>query len=106
MKFPRGSAGLLLGVEDIVQPPWKYGDKLSLSGLKMDVLTVSALDKIHTCVDLLIANGKLKDMGSIKANYFAYLDPQKIDYDTPAMWEMLGNNELIDAFQLTYVELK
>ena len=75
-------------------------DSDALSGLKMDTLTVSALDKIHTCVDLLIANGRLEDKGSIKDNYFAYLDPRKLDYDTPEMWKMLGDNALIDAFQM------
>ena len=75
-------------------------DSDALSGLKMDTLTVSALDKIHTCVDLLIASGRLEDKGSIKENYFAYLDPKKLDYDTPEMWKMLGDNALIDAFQM------
>jgi DNA polymerase-3 subunit alpha len=72
-----------------------------LSGLKMDVLTVSALDKIHKCIDLLIEDEKIKDMGSIKKNYFTYIDPRKLDYNTPEMWEMLAENSLIDAFQLT-----
>ena len=67
----------------------------------MDVLTVSALDKIHKCIDLLIEDEKIKDMGSIKKNYFTYIDPRKIDYNTPEMWEMLAENSLIDAFQLT-----
>lgn len=72
-----------------------------LSGLKMDVLTVSALDKIHKCIDLLIEDERIEDMGSIKDNYFTYIDPRKIDYDAPEMWEMLAENSLIDAFQLT-----
>ena len=67
--------------------------------LKFDALTVSALDKLHQTVDLLIENGFIEDKGSIKANYDAYIHPDILDYKSEKMWEMLGNNDLIDAFQ-------
>ena len=67
--------------------------------LKFDALTVSALDKLHQTVDLLIENGFIEDKGSIKANYDAYIYPDILDYKSEKMWDMLGNNDLIDAFQ-------
>lgn len=67
--------------------------------LKFDALTVSALDKLHQTVDLLIENGFIEDKGSIKSNYDAYIYPDILDYKSEKMWEMLGNNDLIDAFQ-------
>ena len=68
-------------------------------GLKIDVLTIEALDKIHKAMDLLLEDGVIEDKGSLKANYDAYLHPDVLEYTDPKMWEMLGENALIDAFQ-------
>ena len=67
--------------------------------LKFDCLTILGLDKEHKCVDLLIEKGILQDQGSIKATYDKYLHPDVLDYTTKEMWDLVGNNEIIDAFQ-------
>lgn len=67
--------------------------------LKFDCLTILGLDKEHKAVDLLIEKGVLEDQGSIKATYDKYIHPDVLDYDTTEMWDMIGNNEIIDAFQ-------
>lgn len=67
--------------------------------LKFDCLTILGLDKQHKCVDLLIDKGIIQDQGSIKATYEKYLHPDVLDYDSKEMWRMLGDNEIIDAFQ-------
>ena len=68
-------------------------------GLKIDVLTIEAADKIHKTIDLLLEDGVIEDKGSIKATYDAYLHPDVLEYDDPEMWKLLGENSLIDAFQ-------
>lgn len=67
--------------------------------LKFDCLTILGLDKEHKCVDMLINKGIIEDQGSIKANYDKYIHPDVLDYDTKEMWDLIGNNEIIDAFQ-------
>lgn len=67
--------------------------------LKFDCLTILGLDKEHKAVDLLIEKGVLEDQGSIKATYDKYIHPDVLDYSTTEMWDMIGNNEIIDAFQ-------
>lgn len=67
--------------------------------LKFDCLTILGLDKEHKCIDLLIDKGILQDQGSIKATYDKYIHPDVLDYDTEEMWDLVGNNEIIDAFQ-------
>ena len=67
--------------------------------LKFDCLTILGLDKEHKCIDLLIDKGILQDQGSIKATYDKYIHPDVLDYDTKEMWDLVGNNEIIDAFQ-------
>ncbi len=68
-------------------------------GLKIDVLTIKALDKMQKCVELLSKYGYLQDQGSLKATYDKYIHPDVLDYDTPEMWNLIGENKLIDAFQ-------
>lgn len=67
--------------------------------LKFDCLTILGLDKEHKCIDLLTEKGILQDQGSIKATYDKYIHPDVLDYDTKEMWDLVGNNEIIDAFQ-------
>lgn len=70
-----------------------------MGALKFDCLTISNLDMIHSALDLLIDNKVIKDRGSIKANYDAYIHPDVLDYTDPRMWEVLDNGQLINAFQ-------
>ena len=69
------------------------------SGLKEDLLTVKALDKIRLCMDLLIEAGYIEWQGSLRKTYDKYLHPDVLDYDTSEMWDMVGNNEVVDLFQ-------
>jgi len=68
-------------------------------GLKIDVLTIQALDKIHTTVDLLVKYKLIEDQGSIKATYDKYIHPDVLEYEDAKMWKMIADNDLIDAFQ-------
>lgn len=74
-------------------------DSDACGGLKIDVLTIKALDKQHTAIDLLIKHGLIEDKGSIKATYNKYLHPDRLEYNNLDMWRMIAENNLIDAFQ-------
>lgn len=78
---------------------YNMGDSDYCGGLKIDVLTIQALDKLHKTIDLLLENNLIEDQGSIESTYNKYLHPDVLEYDDKKMWDMLGNNELIDAFQ-------
>ena len=67
--------------------------------LKFDCLTILGLDKEHKAVDLLIEKGIIEDKGDLKTNYDAYIHPDVLDYEDKEMWRMIGDNEIIDAFQ-------
>ncbi len=69
------------------------------SGLKEDLLTVKALDKLRLCMDLLVADGYMEWQGSLRKTYDKYLHPDVLDYDTPEMWDMVGRGEITDLFQ-------
>jgi len=78
---------------------YNMGDSDYLGGMKFDFLTVQALDKIRLTLDFMIKDGVIEDQGSLKANYDKYLHPDVLDYDSPEMWRMIGNNDIIDLFQ-------
>ena len=69
------------------------------SGLKMDLLTIEALDKIRTCMEMLIDTGYMKWQGSLRDTYNKYLHPDVLDYDTKEMWDMVARNDVTDLFQ-------
>ena len=70
-----------------------------MGGLKVDLLTIQALDKIRTTVDMLVEDGYMEWQGSLRETYNKYLHPDVLDYETEEMWDLLGNNEVIDLFQ-------
>lgn len=68
--------------------------------LKYDFLTIEALDKIRKTLDLLIDFNYIKPEKTLKETYNKYLHPDVLNYTDNKIWEELGNNEIIDAFQM------
>ena len=77
---------------------WDMNDSDYMGCLKYDFLTIEALDKIRTAMDLLVEDGLMQDQGSLKANYDHYLHPDVLEY-SKKMWEPGGNGEVINLFQ-------
>jgi len=68
-------------------------------GLKYDFLTINALDKLRTTMNLLLEDGKIQWQGNLKATYDKYLLPKELEYKDPNMWAMAGRGEIVDLFQ-------
>jgi DNA polymerase-3 subunit alpha len=90
MKAPNGT--------EVTQ--FDLGDTEYMGGLKMDCLSVEALDKIHTTLDLLLADNMIEWQGTLKSTYDKYLHPDVLDRDAPEMWHKIWRNEIIDIFQM------
>ena len=69
--------------------------------IKYDMLTVSALDRIHQCMNYMLEDGTMEWQGSLKKTYNKYLNPEVLDYKTEEMWEKASNGEISSLFQLT-----
>lgn len=78
---------------------WSMEDSDYAGGLKVDALTIQALDKIRLTMDMLIKKQSIYWQGNLKDTYDKYLHPDVLDYDTTNMWKMIGNNEITDLFQ-------
>lgn len=67
--------------------------------VKYDFLTVSALDRIHQCMNYMLEDGTMEWQGSLRATYNKYLHPEVLDYTTPEMWEQASDGHISSLFQ-------
>lgn len=70
-----------------------------VGGMKIDLLSVSALDKIDTCIKLLQEVGKIEKNLSIKEIYDKYLHPDVLEWNDQEVYNLLYTGEVPDAFQ-------
>lgn len=70
-----------------------------MGGLKMDALTINALDRIRANLELLLKEGKIEWQGDLRSTYEKYIHPDVLDLDTERMYELLHEGEIFDAFQ-------
>jgi len=73
-------------------------EKTSL--IKYDLLSIEAIDKIQTCLSLLLKDGIIEDQGNIKNTYEKYIGIYNLERDNPKMWEMLHRHEIYSLFQM------
>ena len=69
--------------------------------VKFDALTTDALDRIRTCLDLLLKYGYIEWEEDLKGTYEKYIGLNNLDYDTEEMWQEIGENKISNLFQLT-----
>lgn len=69
--------------------------------VKYDFLTVSALDRIHQCMNYMLEDGILEWQGNLRKTYNKYLSPAVLDYNNSEMWDMVGEGKISSLFQLT-----
>lgn len=71
-----------------------------MSLIKIDLLCIDALDKIHACLNLLLKYGVIKWQGSLKATYEKYIGVYNCIREDDNMWSLLWNHKVISAFQM------
>ena len=65
--------------------------------LKMDLLSIDALESIRACMDLLIAKNRMKWQGTLRDTYNYYLRYDVLNKDDAEMWKQLPT--MVNAFQ-------
>lgn len=73
-------------------------EKCSL--IKYDALSVEAIDRIQTCLELLLKHGLIEDKGSLKENYENAIGIYNLERDNPEMWNMVKNHKIQALFQM------
>ena len=77
--------------EGVMETSMNLWDSEEVSLVKFDLLTVSAVQKIHRAMTEMLKHGAIEWQGSLKATYEKYLHPDVLDYTTPEMWEQAPN---------------
>lgn len=90
MKVPNGDIVTQFDLHD--------SEKANL--IKIDLLSVECLDKIHTCLDLLLEYHYIEDQGSLKATYEKYLGIYNLEREEPKMWDMVNQHKIQSLFQM------
>ena len=83
----------------MVVSAYELGDSEQLGGLKYDMLTVAALDKIHAAMNYLLEDEVISWEGTLRKTYDKNLLPSNLEYYDYEMWKNLWDGEVIDAFQ-------
>jgi DNA polymerase-3 subunit alpha len=91
MKAPNGLA--------ITQ--FNLDDSQAVGNIKMDLLTIEALDKIRVTLDLLLEHKQIEWQGSLRKTFNKYLHPNVIEKKDPKIYEMLGEGTVPDLFQFS-----
>lgn len=78
---------------------WNMEDNDTVGALKMDCLTIQALDKIRQTMNLLSEYGRIEWKETLRDTYDAYLHPDRLEYDSSEMWDILKNRQVLDLFQ-------
>lgn len=67
--------------------------------IKYDYLVLGTLSIMTATFDLLRKDGVIDPNLTLKECYRKYIDPNKIDYDNPEIWEHLESNDILSIFQ-------
>ena len=94
------SSALMRAPDGTVITQFELHDLEDVSMIKMDLLSVEAADKIHTCLDLLLEQGYIKQYPTLRETYENAIGVYKINRDDEKMWDMVQNHEIVSLFQM------
>ena len=94
------SSALMRAPDGTIITQFELHDLEDVSMIKMDLLSVEAADKIHTCLDLLVEQGYIEKKATLRETYENALGVYKINRDDEKMWDMVQNHEIVSLFQM------
>lgn len=94
------SASLMRAPDGTIVTGYDLHRAEDVSLIKYDLLSVEAMDKMHNCLDLLLAANKIQDKGSLRETYEEILGVYNIERNDSEMWKMVNNHEIQSLFQM------
>ena len=71
-----------------------------VSLIKIDLLSIEALDRIRACLDLLTEYGYIKEGLTLRERYEQIIGVYNIDRTSPEMWKMIHQHKIESLFQM------
>lgn len=94
------STGLMRAPDGTICTALELHDIEEASLIKMDLLSINALDKIHNCLDLLQEAGRIKKYPTLKETYEHTIGVYNLERDNKKMWDMVNRHEIFSLFQM------
>lgn len=94
------STALMRAPDGTIETAFDLHDDEAVSLIKMDLLSVEALDKIHNCLDLLVEHGHIKPGKDLKETYENTIGIYNLERTAPEMWKMVWEHKIASLFQM------
>ena len=94
------SCALMRAPDGTICTQYELHDSEKMSMIKIDLLSIEALDKIHTCLDLLCEYGYIEKKKNLKETYESVIGIYNLERIEPKMWEMVWNHKITSLFQM------
>lgn len=94
------STGLMRAPDGTLCTAFELHDAEAASLIKIDLLSVEAMDKIHNCIDLLCDYGYAERKSTLRETYESIVGIYNLERDAPEMWDMVQNHQINSLFQM------
>lgn len=94
------STALMRAPDGTLITQFELNDCEKTSLIKYDLLSVQALDKLHNCIDLLIADGFIEAKPTVRETYEEHLGVYSLERTAPEMWQMCWEHKINSLFQM------
>lgn len=94
------STALLRAPEGTIATQFDLHDDEACSLIKIDLLSVECLDKIHICLDLLKEYGYIDKNLTLREAYEQTIGIYNLDRNSEEMWKMVWNHKIFSLFQM------
>ena len=94
------STGLMRAPDGTICTAFELHDCEDVSLIKIDLLSVEAMDKIHNCIDLLCDYGYAERKATLRETYESIVGIYNLERDDPKMWEMVLEHKIGSLFQM------
>ena len=94
------STALMRAPDGTICTQFDLHDCEDASLIKMDLLSVEAMDKMHICLDLLCDYGYVKRKPTLRETYESTIGIYNLERESKDMWHMVWNHEIQALFQM------
>lgn len=94
------STALMRAPDGTICTQFELHDCEDVSLIKIDLLSVEAMDKIHNCIDLLCDYGYAERKATLRETYESIIGVYTLERTEPKMWDMVQRHEIGSLFQM------
>ena len=94
------STALMRAPDGTICTQFDLHDCEDASLIKMDLLSVEAMDKMHICLDLLCEHGYVERKPTLRETYESIIGIYNLERESKDMWHMVWNHEIQALFQM------